>query len=130
MKIHPLKPPRDENQIKEAGFQLLKTAQALGIEFDAQGFLHAWLQPNMRVYVAEDNGEPRGLGVMVYGQKWHDSEVSATVLLCEGPARQDILRDMAAAAGVLGAVKLYVETKPGDHFTQPHKLLTVAEVEV
>jgi hypothetical protein len=113
-KVVPVIAPKDEAGIKAGLVNLLKAANALKIDIEPQGFAMAWLSDSTRIILATEGDQPVGMGIMAYGRRYYDSDVSASMLVAAGPARKDVLRFAFDMAKILGAHKFYYEAEPGD----------------
>jgi hypothetical protein len=107
-------PPKDDEATKQGVLRLLNIAQELQIPVEPQGFAMAWLSDHTRMFIASEGDKTTGLGVLVFGRRYYDADISATILIAKGPARQELLKFMSDSAKVLGASELFYETETGD----------------
>lgn len=107
-------PPKDNEATKQGVIRLLTIAQELEVPVESQGFAMAWLSDHTRMFIASEGDKATGLGILVFGRRYYDADISATILVAKGPARQELLKFMADSAKVLGAVELFYETQSGD----------------
>jgi hypothetical protein len=103
-----------QDVVNAAAMDMLKAAAALDVELDVQGFLQAWMTDGVRVFIARDGDEVRGFGLMVYGRRWHDARITASVLVAKGPGREKLLEFMMDTAKVLGAEVMFFEAEAGE----------------
>ena len=113
-RILPILPPSSEDQVKTTLDKLHSAATALGLSLDLDGFVRAWLSDSTRVVVAYEGETAVGFGIMAFGRRYFDPNMTASVLLAEGPARQEVLVFLLDMARVLGAQTLFYEAREGD----------------
>lgn len=117
MRVVPVLPPKEEQDVKEGLVTLLKHAEAVGAALDVTGFAHAWLSDYTRVVVAisDDGVTTLGFGILVYGTQFHaPDEPTASALMAKGFARKEILAYMKDCAVMLGARTFIYEHEEGD----------------
>ena len=107
-------PPKSDEAVKQGVVKLLEAARDVGLNLEPQGFAMAWLSDHTRVVLASTDGKVTGLGILVFGRRYYDEEISATVLVAAGEARAEVLKFMLDSAKVLGAVEFFYEEAPGD----------------
>lgn len=95
---------------------MLQAADKLGVKLDHRDFTEAWLQPSTRVFMAttDDLTEPTGFAIMAYGKRYYDADMSASIVVCEGPERSNLLQFIADTCKVLGVEYLFFEGREGD----------------
>jgi hypothetical protein len=103
-----------QDAVNVAAMDVLKVASACGVELDVQGFLQSWMTDGVRAFIAREGDEPKGFGLMVYGRRWHDPRVTASVLLAKGAGREKLLEFMMDTAKVLGAEVMFFEAEAGE----------------
>lgn len=114
MKIEVVLPGRTEEAVKTQLLRLLEAASAVSVTLDAESFARAWMSDNTRVFLATDEGKPVGFAIMAFGRRYYDPQPSASVLVAEGPARNELLKFMVDTAKVLGSKIMYYEGKVDD----------------
>lgn len=113
-KIELILPSKKKEDIREDIVRLLEAATAVGLSLEPQAFAMAWTSDHTRVFVATENGKTTGFSIMAFGRRYYDAEQSASVLVAEGEARDDMLKFMLDAARVLGAKMFYYEATADD----------------
>lgn len=114
LKISPILPAKNEEQLKQQLKTMLEAAAALEIALDPDGFARSWLSDNTRVVLAHEGDKPVGFAIMAFGRRYYSDAFSASVLLAAGPARTRVLEFMLEMAKVLGAEVLFYEAEEGD----------------
>lgn len=113
-RIVPILPPSQEDKVKAALDTLHAAATALGLTLDLDGFVRSWLSDNTRVVVAYEGETPVGFAIMAFGRRYYDANMTASVLLAEGPARPAVLEFLVDMARMLGVQTLFYEAQDGD----------------
>lgn len=113
-KIELVLPSKKKEDVREDIVKLLEAATAVGLTLEPQAFTMAWLSDHTRVFVATEDGKTTGFAIMAFGRRYYDAEQSASVLVAEGEARNDLLKFMFDAARVLGAKMFYYESTVDD----------------
>lgn len=113
-RIVPIIPPSEEDKVKAALDKLHAAATALNISLDLDGFVRSWLSDSTRVVVAYEGETPVGFAIMSFGRRYFDANMTASVLLAEGPARPALLEYLVEMARMLGAQTLFYEAQEGD----------------
>jgi hypothetical protein len=114
LKISPILPSKNEEQLKQQLKTLLEAASALSVSLDPDGFARSWLSDNTRVVLAHEDDKPVGFAIMAFGRRYYDSAFTASVITAVGPARPRVLEFMLEMAKVLGAEVLFYEAEEGD----------------
>lgn len=119
MRIVPVLPPEDLEVFRAEAVRIYGCAKHLKIELDPEGFVRAFQQDNMRLFIATDKrGDDEhhvvGMGMMAFGAKWFDQDRSATVMFCEGDARNELLRHMKETCVILKCKHFLYEQREGD----------------
>ena len=116
MRIIPVLPPEDFDTFRAEVVRVYGVAKHLNIELEPEGFARAFQQDNMRLFIATDGDEHTvvGMGMMVFGAKFFDDERTATVIFCEGPARNKLLEHMRDSCVILKARQFLYEQREGD----------------
>ena len=109
-------PAKDEKTSSERLAVLLQAAEKLGVTLDPRGFAEAWLADHTRVFLAMTDGqeEATAIAIMAFGRRYYDSDNTASLMVCEGPAREPLLAYIADTCKVLGVQELYFEGRDGD----------------
>jgi len=115
-KVELISATRDEAEASKRLIRLLKATHELKISVDGQGFAESWMSDHTRVFIATDSatGETTGMGLFVFGRRWFDADMTATVVFCMGPGRDGILQFMADTCKILGVNELFFEGDEGD----------------
>jgi hypothetical protein len=113
-RIVPIIPPNNEAAAKVELDKIVAAAKALDIPLEMQGFVANWLSDNTRVFLATEGDTPVGFGVLVFGRRYYDNDMSASVLIAEGLARKEMLEFMADSSKMLGATMMFYEAREGD----------------
>ncbi len=114
LKISPILPSKNEEQLKAQLKRMLEAAAATGVALDPDGFARSWLSDNTRVVLAHEDDKPVGFAIMVFGRRFYSDAFSASVLTAAGPARPQVLEFVLEMAKVLGAEVLFYEAEDGD----------------
>lgn len=114
MRIELMLPSNEEEKLKNGLLRILTAARDMNVQLDGEAFARAWMSDNTRVCLASDNGKDVGLGVMVFGRRYYDSDHSATILVAEGDARNQLLEYFLDMARVLGSKIVYYESRADD----------------
>jgi hypothetical protein len=113
-KITPIMPSKSEDTLKASLKKLLEAAAATGVALDPDGFARSWLSDNTRVVVAYDGDTPTGFGIMAFGRRYYDGNMTASVLTAAGKDRPAVLEFLLDMCKVLGAEALFYEAEEGD----------------
>ena len=104
-------PPKDETQLAETGKWLYAGLAALGIKMNPEGFVLAWTGGASKVIVETDSDNKiTSAALLAVGQKWTNSEQSATLLEMAGD-RKRILDYCLDLANAFGATHLYYDSE-------------------
>lgn len=114
MKVEIVMPGKTEESVKEGLLRLLQAASETGVPIEGESFARAWMSDNTRVFVATDEGKVKGFAIMAFGRRYYDPQPSASILLAEGEARNELLSFMFDTARVLGSKIVYFEGKSDD----------------
>lgn len=114
MRIRFEMPKTDDSARSEQFKMIMAAAAALKISLDIENFAYAWVGDTTRVALAHEGDTPVAFALMVHGRRYFDVQASASVLLCEGPARVQMLEFLKESASVLGADVLYYQQREGD----------------
>lgn len=127
-KVAVFMPPKEEQQVGVGINRLLTLCQKIGLEIDPYGFSTAWLSDYTRIFIATEGTEDIGIGIMAYGRRYYDKDMSASILLAMGIARPELLDFMIDTAKVLGCTVIYFERQQGDHIRGEPTPLQMIEV--
>ena len=114
MRIRFEMPKTDDAARSEQFKMIVGAAAALEVPLDMENFAYAWVADTTRVAVAHEGDTPVAFALMVHGRRYFDVQSSASVLLCEGPARVQMLAFLKESAAVLGAEVMYYQQRAGD----------------
>lgn len=114
MKIELVMPGNTEESIKNGLLRLLQAASAVGVPLDGEAFARAWMSDNTRVFIATEEGKFQGFAIMAFGRRYYDAQPSSSILVAEGPARNQLLSFMVDTSRVLGSKVMYFEAKVDD----------------
>jgi len=114
MRIRFEMPKSDDNARSEQFKMIMSAAAALSITLDIENFTYAWVGDTTRVAIAHEGETPVAFALMVHGRRYFDLQTSSSVLLCEGPARVQMLEFLKESSSVLGADVMYYQQREGD----------------
>lgn len=114
LKLTPILPSKNEDQLKQQLKTLLEASTALGVSLDPDGFARSWLSDSTRVVLAHEDDKPVGFAIMAFGRRYYDDAFTASVITAVGPARPQVLEFLLDMAKVLGAEVLFYEAEDGD----------------
>ena len=121
-------PPSTQEALTEVGKELIEAGRALGMDFDIEGFLLAWVN-GMRVVVERTDGAITSMAFVQTGKQWVRNKVTARVMEMRYPTmqkRDELLEFIKQIAIAVGAVSLYVDFEAND--TSPDRTIyTVIE---
>lgn len=129
MRIETVKLPKEEKAITEAFGRILKAVTATGVVVDPEGLGQAWMGDNTRLCIAYDGEQPKGFALMIYGRRWYDVSMTASVIICEGDARPQLMEHLKQLALVLGAESFIFDHRDGDPFDGEPTDLRVVHLE-
>lgn len=104
-----IQPPADEQQLSEAGKEIVVAAAGFGLVLDTEGFLMSWIS-GTRVMVErdDDDGTITSLALVAVGKRWMHRDFTASALALHGN-REAMLEFVKTICNALGATALYVE---------------------
>lgn len=113
-KITPIMPAKSEEALKASLKKMLEAAAALDVALDPDGFARAWLADSTRVVLAYEGDKPTGFGIMAFGRRYYDGNMTASVLTAAGPDRPAVLEFLRDMCRVLGVQTLFYEAEEDD----------------
>jgi hypothetical protein len=114
LKIAPILPSKNEEQLKAQLKVMLEAAAALSVGLDPDGFARSWLSDSTRVVLAHEDDKPVGFAILAFGRRYYDDAFTASVITAVGPARPRLLEFLLEMSKVLGAEVLFYEAEDGD----------------
>jgi hypothetical protein len=114
LKIAPILPSKNEEQLKAQLKVMLEAAATLGVALDPDGFARSWLSDSTRVVVAHEDDKPVGFAILAFGRRYYDDAFTASVITAVGSARPRLLEFLLEMSKVLGAQVLFYEAEDGD----------------
>lgn len=110
MPFQVVQPPADQSRLAEAGKEVFVAAQRVGLNLDAEGFLHAWIT-GVRVLVERDQaGEIVTLCLMALGKRWTNQDFTASILELRGNDHDGMLEFAKQIAAAMGASSMFHQT--------------------
>lgn len=108
-KVQALLPSDNAETVKTRLTQMLKAAADVGVALDPAGFAHQWLQDSTRIVLAYEGDKATGFGIFSFGRRFYDADLTASIVLAEGPDRVAVLQHIKNMAEVLGVTKIFYE---------------------
>lgn len=110
MSFHVIQPPSEEKALAEAGLEIVKAATSMGLNFDVQGFITAWVS-GVRVLVERnEEGAIVTLCLLALGKTWTRQDYTASILELSGNNTDGLFEYARNIAAALGVTSLYRDT--------------------
>lgn len=110
MSFQVIQPPSEEKALAEVGLEIVKAAATMGLNFDVQGFITAWVSGTRVLVERNTEGSIATLCLLALGKTWTRQDYTATILELSGGNTDGMFEFARNIAAALGVTSLYRDT--------------------
>lgn len=123
-----VQPPKDDEELKVKGYELIKLSADLGRAVDIEGFVQSWLGGVRVIIERDDNNTPTGIVYLALGRRWLFQDTTASILYINVKDTEKTLDFIKTLCNAMGADVLYMQDEEPISETPKEKAYKVREI--